>query len=30
MSDFKTLFIQETARCLECGQGIRKIIHVIH
>lgn len=30
LSDYKNLIIQETARCPECGQGKRKIIHIIN
>jgi ssDNA-binding Zn-finger/Zn-ribbon topoisomerase 1 len=30
LSDYKNLLMQESARCPECGQGNRKIIHVIN
>lgn len=30
LPDYKNLLIQETARCMECGQGNRKIIHVLN
>ena len=28
--DYKNLIVQETARCLDCGRGNRKIIYVIN
>ena len=28
--DYKNLLIQETARCLDCGSGNRKVIYVIN
>lgn len=28
--DQKNLLIQETVRCLDCGDGTKKIIYVIH
>ena len=30
MPDYKNLLVQETARCIECGSGNRKIIHVLN
>ena len=30
MPDYKNLIIQETARCIDCGSGNRKIIHVMN
>ncbi|MBC7540277.1 MAG: hypothetical protein H7281_15750 [Bacteriovorax sp.] len=30
LSDYKNLLMQESARCPDCGQGNRKIIHVIN
>jgi ribosomal protein S14 len=30
MPDYKNLIIQETARCIECGAGNRKVIHVLN
>ena len=30
LPDYKNLLIQENARCLECGEGGRKIIHVLN
>ncbi|ATH06889.1 hypothetical protein BIY24_02735 [Halobacteriovorax marinus] len=30
LSDFKNLIVQETARCPECGQGNKKMIHIIN
>ena len=30
LSDYKNLLVQETARCIECGNGKRKIIHIIN
>lgn len=30
LPDYKNLIMQETARCLECGQGNRRIIHIIN
>jgi hypothetical protein len=30
MSDFKNLMIQETARCLDCGEGTQRIIFCIN
>ncbi len=30
LSDYKNLLMQETCRCPECGQGQKKIIHVIN
>lgn len=29
-SDYKSLLVQETARCLDCGKGNRKDIHVLN
>ena len=30
MPDYKNLLVQETARCMECGAGNRKVIHIIN
>tara|TARA_R110002072_G_scaffold534_5_gene3794 strand:- start:51265 stop:51477 length:213 start_codon:yes stop_codon:yes gene_type:complete len=30
LSDYKNLFIQETARCPECGGSNRKLIHILN
>ena len=30
MPDYKNLLVQETARCIECGSGNRKLIHVLN
>ena len=30
LADYKSLYIQETARCPECGGGNRKLIHVLN
>jgi hypothetical protein len=30
MPDYKNLLVQETARCLECGCGNRKVIHTLN
>jgi len=30
LPDYKNLIIQETARCLECGCGNRKVIHILN
>ncbi|MBT3585255.1 MAG: hypothetical protein HN509_10120 [Halobacteriovoraceae bacterium] len=30
LSDYKNLFVQETARCPECGSNDRKMIHVLN
>lgn len=30
MPDYKNLIIQETARCIECGEGSRKVIHILN
>jgi DNA-directed RNA polymerase subunit RPC12/RpoP len=30
MPDYKNLFVQETARCIECGAKNRKVIHVLN
>ena len=30
LADYKNLYIQETARCPECGGGKRKLIHVLN
>lgn len=30
MSDYRNMIIQETARCLDCGQGTKRIIHIIN
>lgn len=30
MPDYKNLLVQETARCIECGSGNRKFIHIIN
>lgn len=30
MPDYKNLIVQETARCIECGVGNRKVIHILN
>jgi len=30
ISDYRNLFIQETSRCLDCGQGAKKEFHNIN
>lgn len=30
MPDYRNLLVQETARCMECGAGNRKVIHVLN
>lgn len=30
LSDYKNLLVQESARCPECGNGSRKIIHILN
>jgi hypothetical protein len=30
MPDYKNLLVQETARCMDCGAGNRKVIHIIN
>lgn len=30
MPDYKNLLVQETARCIDCGSGNRKHIHVLN
>lgn len=30
LPDYKNLLVQETARCLDCGAGNRKIIHILN
>lgn len=30
MPDYKNLIIQETARCIDCGAGNRKVIHILN
>lgn len=30
LSDYKNLFIQETARCPECGGNHRRLIHILN
>jgi len=30
MPDYKNLLVQETARCIDCGSGNIKIIHVLN
>ncbi|MBT7608976.1 MAG: hypothetical protein HN576_04425 [Bacteriovoracaceae bacterium] len=30
LSDYKNLFVQETARCPECGAGNRKKLHTLN
>ena len=30
MPDYKNLLVQETARCIDCGSGNRKNIHVLN
>lgn len=29
-SDFKTLYVQETAKCIKCDHSVRKTIHIIN
>lgn len=30
MPDYKNLLVQETARCIDCGSGNRKMIHILN
>jgi len=30
LPDYKNLLVQETARCIDCGAGTRKIIHALN
>ena len=30
LSDYKNLYVQETARCPECGGGNKKLIHILN
>lgn len=30
MPDYKNLLVQETARCMDCGCGNRKVIHILN
>lgn len=30
MPDYKNMLVQETARCMDCGCGHRKVIHIIN
>ena len=30
LPDYKNLLVQETARCLECGEGNRKTFHALN
>lgn len=30
LPDYKNLMVQETARCIDCGSGTRKIIHALN
>ena len=30
ISDYRNLFVQETARCPECGGSHRKLLHVLN
>ena len=30
LSDYKNLFVQESARCPECGGNNKKIIHILN
>lgn len=30
MPDYKNLLVQETARCMDCGCGNRKVIHKLN
>lgn len=30
LPDYKNLLVQETARCLDCGNSNRKVIHIIN
>lgn len=30
LPDYKNLLVQETARCLDCGHGNRRVIHALN
>lgn len=30
LPDYKNLIVQETARCIDCGSGNRKLIHALN
>ena len=30
LPDYKNLILQETAKCMKCGKGSRKLIHIIN
>jgi hypothetical protein len=30
MPDYKNLLVQETARCMDCGCGNRRVIHILN
>lgn len=30
MSDYKNMIMHESSRCPDCGQGNRKVIHIIN
>ena len=30
LSDFKNLYVQETAKCIKCDHSIRKTVHIIN
>ena len=30
LPDYKNLIVQETSRCTDCGQGGKKVIHIIN
>lgn len=30
LPDYKNLMMQETAKCMKCGKGSRKLIHIIN
>ena len=30
LPDYKNLIVQETSRCIECGEGTKKLIHVLN
>ncbi len=30
LSDYKNLYVQESARCPECGGGSKKLLHVLN
>ena len=30
LPDYKNLFVPETSRCIDCGKGSKKIIHILN